>query len=597
MANKTGKNYCFVSLLSANPSLIEEWDYVKNDQIGIFPDLVSQYSNKKVWWKCNKCGHGWQATINNRSNGKSCPECAQERRNAKKRSAEKGVNDLATLFPEIAKTWNYERNTMYSPSDLKPYSEVKVWWKCERGHEWESTVHNRVANKGCPICSRGLKTSLPEQAFFFYLSKLFRADNRVIVAGWEIDIFLPDYNIGIEYDGWRYHSSQSAKDREKKKNTALEQAGIYLIRVKENKEEDIVNDNTVYYIIESNYGHLCFAIESVLSIISKTIEKPLYIDINFKRDRFDILNTFYAYEKAHSLAKEHPEIAKEWNYAKNNGLGPDMVSSGSGEKVWWRCPQGHEYMATVYNRVGLGSGCPVCSGKKILIGFNDLASVNPLLASEWNYDKNKPRLPSDFTPNSGKKVWWICNNHHEYQATIASRNSGTGCPYCSRKWLLSGYNDLMSLFPELVDEWNWKKNGTLLPSKITAYNKRKVWWICSQGHEYMASIGARTGKNQGCPYCSGQKALEGFNDLCTKIPDILKEWDYQNNNLLPTEVTIGSGKKVWWICPSCGEKYQMAVYAKVQGRGCPECAKKQRWITRREKNHSETVQGAKDLKC
>lgn len=42
----------------------------------------------------------------------------------------------------------------------------------------------------------------------------------------------------------------------------------------------------------------------------------------------------------------------------------------------------------------------------------------------------------------------------------------------------------------------------------------------------------------------------------------------------------GSGRKVWWVCPSCGKEYQMAIYSRVAGKGCPECAKKQRWISR-----------------
>ena len=89
--------------------LMEEWDFDRNNQIGVFPDQVSRHSNKKVWWKCKKCGHCWQTSIANRTRGTSCPKCAQELRNAKKRRAQKGVDDLATLFPEIAKTWNYER--------------------------------------------------------------------------------------------------------------------------------------------------------------------------------------------------------------------------------------------------------------------------------------------------------------------------------------------------------------------------------------------------------------------------------------------------------------------------------------------------------
>jgi hypothetical protein len=71
--------------------------------------------------------------------------------------------------------------------------------------------------------------------------------------------------------------------------------------------------------------------------------------------------------------------------------------------------------------------------KKILIGYNDLATTNPKLASEWNYDKNDDLKPEDFTANSEKKVWWKCEKGHEWQATIASRNHGRGCPICYKE--------------------------------------------------------------------------------------------------------------------------------------------------------------------
>ena len=69
----------------------------------------------------------------------------------------------------------------------------------------------------------------------------------------------------------------------------------------------------------------------------------------------------------------------------------------------------------------------------LLPGFNDLKTANPNLASEWNYQQNGDLNPEDFTANSGRKVWWICDKGHEWQATISSRNSGRGCPKCAGK--------------------------------------------------------------------------------------------------------------------------------------------------------------------
>ena len=122
-------------------------------------------------------------------------------------------------------------------------------------------------------------------------------------------------------------------------------------------------------------------------------------------------------------------MASEWNYEKNGSLKPEDFTAGSTIKVWWKCDKGHEWQATIASR-NSGRGCPHCAGQKVIKGETDLATLNPELANEWNYEKNGDLKPKDVTANSGKKVWWKCDKGHEWQATIASRNSGNGCPIC-----------------------------------------------------------------------------------------------------------------------------------------------------------------------
>ena len=127
----------------------------------------------------------------------------------------------------------------------------------------------------------------------------------------------------------------------------------------------------------------------------------------------------------------NPILANEWNYEKNNGLTPVDVSPNSNKKVWWKCSKGHEWQAIIQSR-NKGTGCPYCSGRYAIKGVNDLQTVNPALAKEWNYEKNNGLTPADVLPNSDKKVWWKCSNGHEWQATIGSRNKGSGCPICRK---------------------------------------------------------------------------------------------------------------------------------------------------------------------
>ena len=146
---------------------------------------------------------------------------------------------------------------------------------------------------------------------------------------------------------------------------------------------------------------------------------------------------------------------------------------------------------------------------------------NPSLMSEWHWEKNNELEfnPNTLTCGSHKKVWWICNKSHEWQAIISNRNKGKGCPFCSRRYATIGNNDLATLNPELIKEWDIEKNGDLSPQNFTANSEKKVWWKCAKGHEWQAIIANRS-KGSGCPYCSGRCVIKGINDLQTINPTL-----------------------------------------------------------------------------
>ena len=182
---------------------------------------------------------------------------------------------------------------------------------------------------------------------------------------------------------------------------------------------------------------------------------------------------------------------------------PTSVLPNSSKKVWWKCSKGHEWQATIGSRNN-GNGCPYCSGRVAVKGENDLQAINPTLTKEWDYEKNKGLTPVDITPNSHKKVWWKCSNGHEWQAAISDRNRGRGCPYCSNKKVLLGYNDLATTNPEIAAEWHPTKNGDLLPTMVSSGSHKKVWWKCKNGHEWQSKIEKRKA-GSGCPVCRKTK--------------------------------------------------------------------------------------------
>lgn len=559
--NGVGCPYCankliikgYNDLATVNPALAKEWNYEKNAKLR--PEKISVGSSKKVWWKCEK-GHEWQASIANRSYGNNCPYCANKK-------AFQGYNDLATVNPILANEWHYEKNTSLTPFDVLPSSHYKVWWKCNKGHEWQAVIASRNAGVGCPICDTERKTSLSEYAIEYYLKKYgLDVIHSYRELGYELDIYIPSAKIAIEYDGGFWHKNKAEKDLEK--NAKCKKDGIKLYRIREGLPS--LNDSSIDFVINNYYKDLQVAIEKVLSEI---INKDL--DINLKRDSIEIENLREYREKENSLLVSNPKIAKEWNYEKNGKLRPESFTANSSKKVWWICSKGHEWQATISHRNNRGDGCPYCSGQKAIKGINDLATLMPNVVNLWNYEKNAPSKPENFTVHSGKKVWWICDKGHEWQALISDITNGNRCPYCSGRKVLIGFNDLTTKNPHLAHEWNYKKNGEMKPKDFTEHSGKKVWWICDKGHEWQATINHRSNGTD-CPYCSSRKTLKGFNDLQTINPSLASEWNFEKNNLLtPAEVTPSSNKKVWWKCKN-GHEWQAIINDRTRGNGCPYCS-------------------------
>jgi len=275
--------------------------------------------------------------------------------------------------------------------------------------------------------------------------------------------------------------------------------------------------------------------------------------------------------KERSLAYLNSELSKEWDYEKNYPLTPEDVFLGSRKIVWWICKKGHSYDASLNNR-NSGSGCPYCSipARKVCID-NCLATLNPELAKEWDYEKNYPLSPFDVTQHSIKIVWWICKKRHSYDTIIDYRSSGSGCPYCSGQKVCID-NCLATLNPELAKEWHPTKNGKLTPYDVTYGSGAKVWWKCSKGHEWDVKISDRNHGN-GCPYCSGRYVCED-NCLATINSELAKEWNYEKNQkFTPYNVMPNSHKKAYWICKVCQYEWMATVNNRSNATGCPSCHK------------------------
>lgn len=482
------------------------------------------------------------------------------------------VSDNAQLMAE----WHGERNFALDPRLLTLGSNKKAWWVCKKGHEWQTSVAHRSRGHRCPQCFGESKTSFPEQAIYYYLRKMTTACNRYkLDARTEIDIYLPEFCIGIEYDGIYFHSGDSARSREQQKQEKLSAQGIRLIRIKEANESltPAFQGNILYIKPGATHDILSKAITLLVSRIFEMTNLSMDIDIDVARDRNDIYDQYVASEKENSLLVINPKLAAQWHPSRNKSMLPEYVSASSNKKVWWLCEHGHEWEATINSR-NQGVGCPYCAGKRPIIGQTDLSTIHPTLAAQWHPTKNKNLTPMDVTTSSNKKVWWQCDLGHEWSAMVYDRTNGGNCPICSGRQVLAGFNDLATKNPTLADQWHPTKNGHLQPTDVACGSDKKVWWLCGSGHEWEAVISSRnSGIN--CPYCSNQKLLVGFNDLATTNPSLAAQWHpTKNGELTPSDVMGGTHRQVWWL-GDCGHEWKAAIGSRNAGRGCVFCANQQ----------------------
>lgn len=123
----------------------------------------------------------------------------------------------------------------------------------------------------------------------------------------------------------------------------------------------------------------------------------------------------------------------------------------------------------------------------------------------------------------------------------------------------------------LAKEWHPTKNIPLTSEQITTGSTRKSWWICPKGHEYVSTPNGRNSHNKGCPYCSGNKTLAGFNDLKTTHPQYAKYWD-ASNKIKPTEFQANSNKEITWKCFD-GKNHTFTEPSKqcIRRKKCPVC--------------------------
>ncbi len=519
-------------------SLAETHPDLAAQAVGWDPTSVRAGNGRKVQWRC-QLGHEFFAVIANRASLKSgCPYCSGH-------SVLAGFNDVATKYPLLA----HEADG-WDPREFTFGSGKKVDWRCNQGHRWRTTINARTSNgSGCAICS-----------------------GRKVAPG-ENDLSTTHPQIALQADGWDPTTVTAGSNRVRKWKCASGHSWSGSIKSRSRGGGCPVCSNSEIVV---GVNDLATTNPNLAKQANGWDPKSVTFGSDKKRQwKCEFGHVWTTAIKARSkgggcpvcsgqqvlagfndLATTHPELS-----AQTFDWDPRTRSAGSGEKVWWRCEKAHLYQAVISSRTGQKSGCPICAGRLVLKGFNDLATTHPELAAQadgWD--------PTTLGFGSKAIVDWKGLCGHRWTVRVATRASqGRGCPYCTSRKVLIGFNDLASTHPVIAKQaYGWD------PTTLTFASGKKVQWICDKKHIWQTTVASRGFSSSNCPICSGQQVLAGFNDLATTDPDLASQavgWD-------PGTVSRGSGSRLLWECDA-GHRWRATVSARAGGdrTGCPSCAK------------------------
>lgn len=331
-------------------------------------------------------------------------------------------------MPDLLSEWDYEKNSSaLLPEKITIGSNKRVWWKCSKGHSWKEPVVKRTHGKPCPYCT-----------------------NRRVWVGYN-DLKTRYPLLAAE---WNYE---------------------------ENKDVDI---DSVVLGSNRKVSWKCSSCGFVWTAsVSSRTKKGTGCPACAQKKR--VTNHQKTFLK-HNGALCDKALLSAWDYDKNAPLKPENVTAHSSKAVWWKCPVcGYSWRAKISNRSN-GRGCPQCSNRALVKGVNDLETCNPTLASEWDFEKNAPLLPSDVFSKSGRKYFWICPNGHSYSASALHRAAGTNCPFCNAGRQTSFAEQavfyyIKQVFPDAVNRYkdifdNGMEVDIFIPSAKLAIEYDGIFW-------------------------------------------------------------------------------------------------------------------------
>ncbi len=345
------------------PQIASEWHPSRNGTLKP-KDIVAGHS-KKVWWRCpiDKT-HEWQATVASRTNnGTGCPKCISLRTPEEE--------SLQAKYPKMATEWHKTKNGNITPDMVRPHSGCKYWWQCQKNseHTWQTTPSNRVgAGSGCPYCAH--KRATKETSLKAVYPQLAKQWHKQKNGQLRPEDLLPQSSKKV---WWRCnagpdHEWQTSPNDRVSSNTGCPFCSGRRFSITQSIARTDPQIAKLWHPTKNKGLTPEMVTRSDTRAVWWTCEnKPEHVWKSAIKQRVKAQNSCpKCYQSkvkpGNTLKEKYPKIAKQWHKTKNKDLGPDQISAGSAQKVWWQCSvnKNHAWVATVANRTGNGSGCPDC---------------------------------------------------------------------------------------------------------------------------------------------------------------------------------------------------------------------------------------------
>ena len=246
----------------------------------------------------------------------------------------KGKNNIYDLMPEIIdEFWDFDKNVIL-PQDVDIDSEAEFWWK-GYSNSYKIPLQYFVRN--------AVGTSFPEQTIRFFLAESgIDVINRYLVEykskKYELDLFLPQYNVGIEYDGAFWHLNK--QDKDVLKTHSIENLGITFIRIREKGLSETGIKNGVEIIMNEPVSNVSLA--NIVNRVFSFLETLSSIEFR-KINANDIIKNKSLIQSQYSASCLKDSIANHWlsvYWSVQNTIKPYFVSVKSSQKCYFECSQG-----------------------------------------------------------------------------------------------------------------------------------------------------------------------------------------------------------------------------------------------------------------